>query len=75
MKQPMIRTTASRLRPGQRVKLRHSSQMWKCLESCATSKDGYACVAIGYHKQWLSPGYAVQIPVEDDAMLGGARLP
>ncbi|HRJ10660.1 MAG TPA: hypothetical protein PK490_19745 [Prosthecobacter sp.] len=71
----MIRTTASRLRKGQRVKLRTSAQMWKCLESCAESKDGYACVAIGYHKQWLSPGYKVQVPLEDDPVLGGAALP
>lgn len=68
----MMNTTASRLVKGQRVKLRHTRQMWRCVQSCADSDEGYACVAIGAHKQWLSPGYKVQIPLEDDKVLGGA---
>lgn len=69
----MMNTTASRLVKGQRVKLRHTKQMWRCVQSCAGGKDGYACVAIGYHKHWISPGSKVQIPLEDDAVLGGGR--
>lgn len=71
----MIQKTAQSLRKGQRVKLKHTSQMWKCVASCKDSPDGYACVAIGYHKQWLSPGYKVQVPLEDDLVLGGAVKP
>lgn len=71
----MIRTTAQRLKTGQRVKLRHTKQMWRCVHAAADQADGYACIAIGESKQWLSPNYQVQIPVEDDAMLGGAIQP
>lgn len=71
----MLRTTAARLEPGQRVKLRHTKRLWKCVQACSENKDGYACVAIGDQKQWISPGYKVQIPLEDDAVLGGAVKP
>lgn len=71
----MIQKTAQSLRKGQRVKLRHTTKMWKCVTTCEESADGYACVAIGYHKQWLSPGFKVQIPIEDDVVLGGAVKP
>lgn len=67
----MIHTTAARLRPGQRVKLRHTKRLWVCVDSCATGMSGYACVRIGSHKLWLSPGSKVLIPLEDDPVLGG----
>lgn len=66
----MIRKTAKDLRPGMRVKLRHTKQLWKCLAAGSQRADGYALVELAGKKLWLSPGHACAIPLQDDPVLG-----
>lgn len=70
----MMNTTASRLVKGQRLKLRHMKQLWICVEPASENKSGCACIERQGRKQWLSPGWKVQTPLEDDKVLGGAVL-
>ena len=71
----MMNTTASRLVKGQRVKLRHMKQLWNCIEPASTRNGNFACIEHQGRRQWLSSGCKVQIPLEDDAVLGGATTP
>ena len=64
--------------PVGRVRLALPAGAWEDLGSADeavrvnTGMSGYACVRMGNHKLWLSPGSKVQIPIEDDPVLGGA---
>ena len=65
-----INKEARSLRPGQRVKLRHMKQLWVCEEVACEANGSFAKITRGKRSQWLSRGWRVQIPIEDDAILG-----
>lgn len=71
----MINTTVGQVKVGQRVKLAHMKQLWECKEA-ATKSNGYtACFQRRTRRVWYSRGWKVQVPLEDDSVLGGAKLP
>lgn len=66
----LIRKRAADLRPGMRVKLRHTKRLWKCVAAGSERADCYAVVELEGKKLWLSPGHACAIPLDEDPILG-----
>lgn len=71
-----INKGASALEIGQRVKVRTTHRClkgtWICTADAASTCDGYSVVKRGKKVWRLSPSYPVQIPLEEDPILGGA---